>query len=158
MRLFRVVAGVTVAAAMFWAAHVNAQVSDTDIELESEATDAPAAVPAEAPTEIPEELYESRIMDEIKVVASSQGRIAFDPEMRKQALMQDAVYTEMRMRVRDEEELAWRQADADLNNKESRIKWGYNPQAEQRMRRDNAAMYDLPIDQVKPASLFRVEF
>ena len=158
MRFFRVVAGVTVAAALSWAALANAQVTGADNESESDVTDAPAAVGAEVPTEIPEELFESRIMDEIKVVASPQGRIAFDPEMRQQALMQEAVYTEMRMRVQREEESAWRQADADLKNKESRFKWGYSPQAEQRMRRENEAMYDLPIDQVKPASLFRVEF
>jgi hypothetical protein len=158
MRFFRVVAGVTVAAAMSWAAFANAQLSDADNESESGKPEAPAAADAEVPTEIPEELFESRIMDEIKVVASPQGRTAFDPEMQRQALMQEAVYTEMRMRVQREEESAWRQADTDLKNEESRFKWGYSPQAEQRMRRDNEAMYDLPIDQVKPASLFRVEF
>jgi len=155
MRFFRVVAGVTVATALSWAACANAQLSDAGNESES---DRPAAADSDVPTEIPEELFESRIMDEIKVVASPQGRTAFDPEMQRQALMQEAIYTEMRMRVRNEEETAWRQADADLKNEESRFKWGYSPQAEQRMRRENEAMYDLPIDQVKPASLFRVEF
>jgi len=149
---------VTVAAAMSWAAFANAQVSGAGNEPESDRPEVAAATDAEVPTEIPEELFESRIMDEIKVVASSQGRIAFDPEMQRQALMQEAIYTEMRMRVRGEEESAWRQADADLKNEESRFKWGYSPQAEQRMRRDNEAMHDLPIDQVKPASLFRIEF
>ena len=158
MRFFRVVAGVTVAAAMSWAAFANAQLSDADNESESGKPEAPAAADAEVPTEIPEELFDSRIMDEIKVVASPQGRVTFDPEMQRQALMQEAIYTEMRMRVQREEESAWRQADVDLKNEESRFKWGYSPQAEQRMRRDNEAMYDLPIDQVKPASLFRVEF
>lgn len=155
MCCFRFVAGVSVAAALSWAAFANAQQSDAENQSQS---DRPAAADAEVPTEIPEELFESRIMDEIKVVASPQGRTAFDPEMQRQALMQEAIYTEMRMRVRAEEESAWRQADADLKNQESRFKWGYNPQAEQRMRRDNEAMHDLPIDQVKPASLFRVEF
>jgi len=72
--------------------------------------------------------------------------------------MREAVYAEMRMRERGEEEAAWRQADPDLKNPKSRIKWGYSAQAEQRMRRDNDYMYDLPIDETKPASLFRVEF
>jgi hypothetical protein len=158
MRFFRVVAGVTVAAALSWAAFANAQVGGTDNESGSDNPEARATADAELPTEIPEELFESRIMDEIKVVASQQGRIAFDPEMQRQELMQEAIYTEMRMRVQGEEESAWRQADADLKNRESRFKWGYSPQAEQRMRRDNEAMYDLPIDRVKPASIFRVEF
>ena len=33
----------------------------------------------------------------------------------------------------------------------------YNPQAEARMRRDTE-LTDLPIDDVKPATIFRVEF
>ena len=72
--------------------------------------------------------------------------------------MREAVYADMRMRERNKEELAWRQADPDLQNPESRIKWGYSPQAEHRMRRENDFMHDLPIDETKPASLFRFEF
>jgi hypothetical protein len=153
MRRFRVVAGVTVAAAMFWAALANAQVAGADNQSEP---DEPAAT--EAPTEIPEELTQSRVMEEIEVVVGPQGQSAFDLEMERQALMREALYAEMRMRERREEELAWRQADPDLQDKESRIKWGYSPQAEQRMRREGEFMYDLPIDQTKPATLFRVEF
>ena len=158
MRRFRVVAGMTVVAAMSWAAFANAQVAGADNESESDEPGAPAAANAEAPTEIPEELLESRIMEEIEVVVGPQGQTAFDLEMQRQALMQEAVYAEMRMRERRREELAWRQEDRDLQTSESRIKWGYSPQAEQRMRRENDFMYDLPIDQTKPATLFRVEF
>ena len=50
------------------------------------------------------------------------------------------------------------EADPDLKDRESRIKWGYSPQAEQRMRRDTAFMNDLSMDQYEPASIFRVEF
>jgi len=155
MRLFRAVAGVTVAAAMSWAAFANAQESGTDDEPEP---DAPAAIGSDVPTEIPEELLESRVMDEITVIAGPQGQTAFELEMQRQALMQEAVYAEMRMRERGREELAWRQADRDLETPESRIKWGYSPQAEQRMRRDNDFMYDMSSDYAKPASIFRVEF
>jgi hypothetical protein len=155
MRFFRAVAGVTVAAAMSWAAFANAQESSTDDEPEP---DAPTAIGTEVPTEIPEELLESRVMDEITVIAGPQGQTAFELEMQRQALMQEAVYAEMRMRERGREELAWRQADRDLETPESRIKWGYSPQAEQRMRRDNDFMYDMSSDYGKPASLFRVEF
>ncbi len=155
MRFFRVVAVVTVAAAMSWAAFANAQVVGTDNESES---DEPAVVDAEAPTEMPEEMLESRVMDEIKVIAGPQGRTAFELEMDRQARMKEAIYAQMRLRERAEEEQAWRQADPDLKNPESRIKWGYSAQAEQRMRRENDFMYDLPIDQTKPATLFRAEF
>ena len=155
MRFFRVVACVILAAAMFWAARANAQVAGAENESES---GQPAATDAEAPTEIPEELLESRVMEEIEVVVGPQGRTAFELEIQRQALMKQAIYAEMRMRERREEELAWRQADPDLQDSESRIKWGYSPQAEQRMRREGDFMYDLPVDQTKPATLFRVEF
>jgi|GEM_PF-1472199 len=158
MRFFRVIACVTVAAAMFWAAFASAQVSGTDNESESDEPGTPAAADVDAPTELPEELFDSRVMDEIKVIAGPQGKTAFELEMQRQAQMREAVFAEMRMRERGEEELAWRQADPDLKNQESRIKWGYSPQAELRMRRENDFMYDLPIDQTKPATLFRVEF
>lgn len=158
MRCFRVVAGVAVVAAMSWAAFAIAQVAGADNESESDEPGASAAANAEAPTEIPEELLESRVMEEIEIVVGPQGQTAFDLEMQRQALMQEAVYAEMRMRERRREELAWRQEDRDLQTSESRIKWGYSPQAEQRMRRENDFMYDLPVDQTKPATLFRVEF
>jgi hypothetical protein len=154
----RVVAGVTVAAAMSWAAFASAQVAGAENEPGSDEPGAPAAADAELPTEIPEELTRSRVMEEIEVIVGPQGQTAFELEMQRQALMREAVYAEMRLRERREEELAWRQADSDLQNSESRIKWGYSPQAEQRMRRESDFMYDLPIDQTKPATLFRVEF
>jgi len=158
MRFFRVFAGVTVAAALSWAALANAQVAGADNDSESDQTRASAKADAEAPTGTPEEPSQSGAMDEITVVADPQGRTAFEIEMNRQALMREAVYAEIHMRERGEEEAAWRQADPDLKNPESRIKWGYSAQAEQRMRRGNDYMYDLPIDETKPASLFRVEF
>ena len=79
-------------------------------------------------------------------------------EEERQAQIRATIYAEMRLREREEEEMAWRQEDPDLENPESRIKWGYSPQAEQRMRRENDFMNDLPFDQNRPASLFRVEF
>ena len=140
---------VSLLAALSWAALANAQVADTEDE---------AAPEAETPTEIPEELLQSRTMEEIEVVVGPQGQSAFDLEMQRQAALQEAIFAEARMRERREEELSWRQADPDLENKESRIKWGYSAQAEQRMRNDMDEMYDLPIDQVKPASIIRIEF
>jgi len=158
MRLFRVVAGVTVAAALSWAAFANAQVAAADNDSESDEPRAPAEAEVAAPTASSEAESRSPVIDEITVVADPRGRTAFELELRRQALMREAVYAEMRMRERGEEEAAWRQADPDLKNPKSRIKWGYSAQAEQRMRRDNDYMYDLPIDETKPASLFRVEF
>jgi hypothetical protein len=140
-----------VLAALSWGALANAQVADRESET-------PAPPEAETPTEIPEELLKSRTMEEIEVVVGPQGQSAFDLEMQRQAALQEAIFAEARMRERREEELSWRRADPDLEDKESRIKWGYSAQAEQRMRNDMDEMYDLPIDQVKPASVLRIEF
>jgi hypothetical protein len=148
----------TVAAAMAWAAFANAQVSGAENELETDEPDARAATDAEAPSEIPEELFESRVMDEIIVIAGPQGQTPFELELERQELMKDRIYAEVRLREREQEELAWRQADPDLKNPESRFKWGYSPQAEQRMRRGNDFMYDMPAGGVKPATIFRAEF
>jgi hypothetical protein len=158
MRFFRIVTGVTVAAAMAWATFANAQVNGAENELESDEPGARAAADAEAPTEIPEELFESRVMDEIIVIAGPQGQTPFELELERQELMKDRIYAELRLRERDQEDLAWRQADPDLRNPKSRFKWGYSPQAEQRMRRGNDFMYDLPAGGVKPATIFRAEF
>ena len=146
MKFRAAIAGLAVA--MSW--NALAQVEDTDAE--SESTEA-----ADAPTEIPEELLGSRVMDEIEVVVGPQGQSAFELEMQRQAALQAAIFSEARLRERREEELSWRQADPDLES-DSRIKWGYNPQAEYRMRGASEELYDLPIDEVKPASLFRIEF
>ena len=89
---------------------------------------------------------------------NNQGQTPFDLGMERQAIMREAVYADLRLREREQEELAWRQADPDLKNPDSRFKWGYSAQAEQRMRRENDFMNDLPIDNTKPATLFRAEF
>jgi hypothetical protein len=143
---------------MSWAAFANAQVSDADNESESMEPGAPAVAEAEVPTEIPEELFEDHVMDEITVIAGPQGQTPFELELERQALMKEVIFAEMRMREREQEDLAWRQADPDLRNPESRFKWGYSPQAEQRMRRGNEFMYDRPAGQTEPATVFRAEF
>jgi hypothetical protein len=54
------------------------------------------------------------------------------------------------------EEYEWRVSMSEAES-ESRIKWGYNPEAEMSMRRDTT-LTDLPTDTVKPATLFRAQF
>lgn len=149
MRLFRAIAAVTVSAALSWAAFANAQEDGAEAETER---DDPV------PTEIPEELLESRYIDEVKVIVGPQGQSAFELEMEEQERMRESIYAEMRLREREQEEVAWRQADIDLQNPESRIKWGYSPQAEQRMRRSDYFMLDKPAGNTMPATVFRVEF
>jgi hypothetical protein len=153
MRLFQVIAGLAVALTLSWAAPAIAQ-----NESRPDEPDGTAAADPATPTEVPEELLEQRAIDEITVIAGPQGRTAYDMEMDRMAQMREAIYAEMRLREREQEDVAWRQADPDLEDPESRIKWGYSAQAEQRMRRENDFLYDMPFEQTKPASLLRVDF
>jgi hypothetical protein len=54
------------------------------------------------------------------------------------------------------EEYEWRVAMSE-DDDSSRIKWGYNPEADMSMRRDTT-LTELPTDTVQPATLFRVQF
>ncbi len=54
------------------------------------------------------------------------------------------------------EEYEWRVSMSE-DESSSRIKWGYDPEAEMSMRRDTS-LTDLPMDTVKPATLFRAQF
>ena len=55
-----------------------------------------------------------------------------------------------------DEEFEWRKSAAAAEGS-SRIKWGYDLEADMSMRRDTT-FTDLPTDTVKPATLFRVQF
>lgn len=101
---------------------------------------------------------EEEEIDEIVVIVDRSGDPVMDVDLRYEEILRERIMNEYFRLQRLEEDAAWRQADPDLDpSKTSRIKWGYNPQAEARMRRETDLM-DLPIDEVKPATLFRVEF
>jgi len=96
-------------------------------------------------------------VDEIVVVAPRPG----DPvsvEARYETLLKSRLQKEVR-RLRDlDEEYEWRKTDTlKINEPDSRIKWGYDPRVELEVRR-NTDLTDLPIDDTKPATLFRFEF
>lgn len=156
MSRLRVAAALVIA--MGWAAAAHAQLAEQENQLESDKPATAVAAEPEAPTRATEESTQSGTMDEITVIAGPQGQTAFELEMERQAKMKEAVFAGMRFRDSAEAETAWRQADRDLQNPESRIKWGYSPQTELRMGRDYDALNDLPIDRTKPATLFRAEF
>jgi hypothetical protein len=97
-------------------------------------------------------------IDEIVVIVDRSGDPVMDIDLRHEEILRERILKEYYRLQQLEEESAWRQADPDLKPENvSRIKWGYNPQAEARMRRDSE-LTDLPIDDVKPATLFRWEF
>lgn len=78
----------------------------------------------------------------------------------------DALYLEQfRKRVMDDyfeqqrlvEKEQWRSALDTKVKRPSRIRWGYDPGAELRMRRETDLM-DLPFETTRPASIFRIGF
>lgn len=78
----------------------------------------------------------------------------------------DALYLEQfRKRVLDDyfkqqrlvERERWRSSLETKVKSPSRIRWGYDPGAELRMRRETDLMA-LPFETTRPASIFRVEF
>jgi len=117
------------------------------VAFAQEANDEPAD---EAPVATSEEIEE---LEEIIVIAPKPGsRKRVDQEyedpVRAQLLkdfykMQD-----------DQEEFEWRDTAAKTP---SRITWGYDPRDEYRMRNE-MDLQSLPSENVKPATLFRVDF
>lgn len=78
----------------------------------------------------------------------------------------DALYeSQLRKRIMDDymkrqrlrERAEWRSSLSTEDESPSRIRWGYDPEAELRMRRETDLM-DLPIEGERAASIFRVEF
>lgn len=96
-------------------------------------------------------------LEEIVVIGNKRG----DP------IDIDAQYEErLRARIIDEyerlqaaqEEEQWRKTlPTAIKEPSSRISWGYDAQAESRMRRETE-LTDLPIDTVKPATVISVSF
>ena len=111
---------------------------------------------AESPeeTDTPEEAGEGRSMDEIVVTAQKPG----DRERAEapyEQLMRERLVREMDAMRERQEEFEWRQGEGPLEP--SRIRLGYRAQDDNRDRRDTA-LTDLPMENNKPATLFRFEF
>jgi hypothetical protein len=94
-------------------------------------------------------------IEEIVVYARPSEKI--DMDARYEELFRSRASTELaRLEVLDEE-YEWRKSMSE-NQSESRIKWGYDPEAEQAMRRD-PEISNQGIDTYgKPATLFRATF
>ena len=95
-------------------------------------------------------------VEEIVVYATKDGDPK-DIETRHEALLRAAIIREYeRLRILEEQE-AWRRSLPTGAETPSRIKWGYDAQAELRMRKDSDLM-NLPIDNIRAASVIRIEF
>lgn len=98
---------------------------------------------------------ETEAIEEIIVYADKSGD-KIDMDARYEELYRTRAAAELdRLEVLNEE-FEWRKSMATAEDS-SRIKWGYDVEAEMSMRRDTW-ITDLPTDTVKPATLFRVQF
>lgn len=94
-------------------------------------------------------------IEEIIVYARPSEKI--DMDARYEELFKSRASTELaRLEVLDEE-YEWRKSMSE-NQSESRIKWGYDPEAEQAMRRDDELSNQGVDTYGKPATLFRATF
>lgn len=94
-------------------------------------------------------------IEEIVVTANKPGD-RVDIEARYQALWRSRVIKDLeRMRVL-EEEYQWRKSESEVKST-SRIKWGYDPRAEMRMRR-STKLTDLQTEDNRPVALFTIKF
>ena len=105
-------------------------------------------------TDAPERPDEDRRIDEIVVTAQKPGdRVR--AEAPYEQLMRERLVRELDAMRERQEEFEWRQGEAPAEP--SRIRLGYRAQDDSRDRRDTA-LTDLPMENTKPATLFRFEF
>ncbi len=96
-----------------------------------------------------------QVTEEIIVYARRPG-IKIDIDAIYEELLRSSLIKEFaRIQVLKKQN-EWRSPEFDDENS-SRIKWGYDPREELRMRR-STKLTDLPIDDTEPATLFKFEF
>ena len=114
-------------------------------------------VSAQAQESAEAESDNDRSIDEIVVVVDRNGN-RVNVNMRRLEEARLKVIREFRIDQHTEEEELWRmRLRSTLQRKTSRIAWGYDAQAEAARFRYSQANY-LPIDRVKPATVFSVRF
>ena len=100
---------------------------------------------------------EDEVIDEIVVIAGGKSGDPVDVEALYEEMMRERLMLERdRLRVLEEEN-EWRSSASTTVENPSRIKWGYDPQDELRMRRESN-LSDVQWITTKPATVFRVEF
>ena len=117
--------------------------------------EADATESSDVVTEEFEGTEETEVTEEIIVYGSRRGN-KIDVDVIYEELIRSNLIKEFIRAQELEEENKWRLSLSE-DKSSSRIKWGYDLDAELRMRRDTE-LTDLPIDDTKPATVFRFEF
>ncbi len=112
------------------------------------------AARAQQDTETSEEEQES--MEEIVVVGNKSGD-PVDLEAKYEEQLRARIVADYFRQQSLEEEEQWRKSLPTSVEGPGRIRWGYDAQAESRVRRE-MALTDLPTDTVKPATVISISF
>ena len=117
-----------------------------------------AIIGANAYAQVAEEA-EEEVIEEIVVIAGGKPGDPVDVDALYEEMMRDMLMIDLDRLAVLEDDLAWREeTDKTINaDSSSRIKWGYDPQDELRMRND-LDMSDVQGSPTKPATVFRFEF
>lgn len=103
-----------------------------------------------------DEAPEQKPVDEIVVTGSRDGdQEEFDP--RSEAVLRERVFAEFRQLREEEEDAEFRASLPEPIEGPSGMRWGYDPQAEMRMRRESA-LIELQQDYPRPATVLKIEF
>lgn len=100
---------------------------------------------------------EVEVIDEIVVVAGEKSGDPVDVEALYEEMMRERLMLDQIRLQELQEEDEWRSSASMAVESPSRIKWGYDPQDELRMRRDSN-LSDVSFVTTKPATVFRSEF
>ncbi len=114
---------------------------------------AATAARAQVDTETNDE--EQEPMEEIVVIGNKSGD-PIDLEAQYEEQLRARIVADYLRQQTEEDEERWRKS-LPTSVERGRIRWGYDAQAEARVRRD-MALTDLPTDTVKPATIFSIEF
>jgi hypothetical protein len=99
---------------------------------------------------------EDEVIDEIIVVAGKKSGDPVDVDALYEDMMRERLMLD-HIRLRELEEEEWRSSASMAVESPSRIRWGYDPQDELRMRRESN-MSDVSWVTTKPATVFSVDF
>jgi len=104
-----------------------------------------------------ESVEEEEVIEEIIVYGGGRPDDPVDVEALYEEMMRDRLMTDIKRLEILEEQQEWRSSGDKNISKSSRIKWGYSPQDELRMRRESGIPDETYIT-TKPATVFRFEF
>ena len=114
------------------------------------------AAAAQAQQDAEADTEEQVPMEEILVIGNKDGDPVDLEASYEEQLRARIVADYLRQQALEDEE-RWRQSLPTAVEGAGRIRWGYDAQAESRVRRE-MALTDLPIDTVRPATVISISF